>query len=150
MMYLDSNEFIDFIEGGPEWAEPLRLLFDELSRVSGLAISIELVLAEVLAPTKRRGPQPAHIKRFYLDAIVWNLAISLMPVSRVVLFETVELRKFTGHKLPDAIHIVTAIQAKCRHFVSRDADARKLPIGLERVVPDRAGVDRLIEAIRAR
>ncbi len=149
MIYLDSNVFIYFVEGRPEWAEPLKALFDSLLLHPGAAITSELTLAEVLAPAKLGGARPPHIKRLYLDTIVWNRAISSRPVSRNIFYETAELRKITGRKLPDAIHIVTAINAKCRYFVSRDRDARKLRQGMDLAVPDQNGVNQMIEFLRA-
>ena len=149
MIYLDANVFIDFIEGEPAWADPLKRFFDVSSTRGGLAITSELTLAEVLAPTKARGAHSALIKRLYMDAIVWNPAISLKPVSRSVLYDTVELRRITAHKLPDAIHVVTAIQTKCRFVVSRDAGMSRLPQGMTPVVPNEAGLSELIDALDA-
>jgi predicted nucleic acid-binding protein len=149
MIYLDANVFIDFIEGGPDWANPLKAFFDVLSNYKRRAVTSELTLAEVLAPTKLRGALSPHLKRLYLDVIVWNPSISLAPVSREILYDTVELRRFTGHKLPDAIHVATAINARCHFFMSRDTDARKLPQGMELVIPNEDGLRQLIGALDA-
>jgi predicted nucleic acid-binding protein len=148
--YLDANVFIDFVEGTPELAEAARDLFLALEGQIGVFATSELTLAEVLAPPKSGAAAP-DLKRLYMSLLVWNPAIKLIPVSRAVLYETADLRKYTRHKLPDAIHVVTAIQAGCRFLISRDSDMSKLPIGgLKRVEANSATAATLLEAFRER
>jgi hypothetical protein len=46
-------------------------------------------------------------------------------------------------KLPDAIHVVTAIRAGCTHVLSKDK--LRLPNGIRLVRPDDQGVSILIQ-----
>jgi hypothetical protein len=95
-------------------------------------------------------------RRQYLDLIVWSGIINLQPVTRSILLEIVKYRRFFATrrlgkprrmpKLPDAIHVVTAMQAKCTHFLSADA-ALKLPTPLQHVKPDRAGIMTVIRQL---
>lgn len=148
--YLDANVFIDFVEGTAELAEPARDLFMALEGQNGIFATSELTLAEVLAPPKNGAAIP-NLKRLYMNLIVWNPAIRLIPVSRDVLYETADLRKYTRHKLPDAIHVVTAIRAGCRFLISRDSDMNKLPVGgLKKVEANAATAVGLLEAFRER
>jgi predicted nucleic acid-binding protein len=48
-------------------------------------------------------------------------------------------------KLPDAIHLVSAIRSKCRYLVSSDSDFDDLPDGMERVKPDAGGIEGLLK-----
>jgi predicted nucleic acid-binding protein len=122
--YLDANVFIFVLEGTAAVAERVRPLLDKLRAYPGVGITSELTLAEVLAGSDR--PRDAATKRAYLDLIVWSGFIDLIPVNRSVLYESVDLRlahrQAHGKKLdlPDAIHLSTAIQRRCRYFISGD------------------------------
>jgi len=112
-----------------------------------MAITSELTLAEVLAPPDRKDALPLHVKRrLYLDLLVWSRFIDLKPVSRDVLYETADLRNVAKMKLPDAIHLVTAIQNKCRYFVSKDRRL-KIPRGMKLVPPDKNGIAQVLKEI---
>src|SRR3954471_24626301 len=105
-VYLDANVFIDLIEGDDTISTPIEPLVQTLRQQPGSAITSELTLAEVLAPSKGRK-RPPHVKRLYLNLLVWGRFIDLHPVSRGVLYETANLRatKATSKmKLLDAIY----------------------------------------------
>ena len=113
----------------------------------GALITSELTLAEVLAPSgdERRS---ADLRRAYLDLIIWSGTINLRPVSRDVLLETARLREYVRRKLPDAIHLVTAIHTDCRYFISRDEDFDRMPDGMSRVGSTDEELSRVAEALR--
>jgi predicted nucleic acid-binding protein len=90
-IYLDANVFIDFIEGDETISNAIEPLVRKLRQQPGQAVTSELTLAEVLAPSKGRK-RPPHIKRLYLNLLVWGRFIDLHPISRGVLYETAKLR----------------------------------------------------------
>jgi predicted nucleic acid-binding protein len=137
-LYLDANVFIYAIEGSEEVSNPLRELFGLLRARTGAGVTSELTLAEVLP--RANGVQ----RRNYLDLIVWSRIFDLRPVSRDILIETAEYRKVAGMpKLPDAIHVVTAIRADCRTILSADSRL-KLPEGYTALLPNRETLLHLI------
>lgn len=129
--YLDANVFIDFVEGAPEFAEPVKDLFISTRGREGIFATSALTLAEVLAPAGHAlGPRLSpEQRRIYLSLIVDNPAVLLIPVSRSLLIETAEMRASARYKLPDAIHVVTALNQNCRFMISRDAHMSQLPDG---------------------
>ena len=128
-------------EGSPAVAEPVQTLLMELRARPGCGVTSELVLAELLAPVERQGALPVDVRRtLYLDLLVNGRIFSLRPVTRDILIDTARLRQGIRLKLPDAIHVVTAVQAGCRFFLSNDRDARQTPSGLTPVKPNAAGV----------
>jgi predicted nucleic acid-binding protein len=133
--YLDPNVFIDALEGADSIALPIKALFEAARSKPGALVTSELTLAEVLAPS-RRGGRPPDLRRRYLDLIVWGGVVDLRPVSRDVIYETVELRPYAPLKLPDAIHLATAILAGCRYLVTRDEGFRNMPAGMQRMAPE--------------
>ncbi|MEX2299222.1 MAG: type II toxin-antitoxin system VapC family toxin [Dongiaceae bacterium] len=141
--YLDANVFIDAIEGGEEVASPARRLLDAGRSTTGLLVTSELTLAEVLGPGRHRS-MSEDVKLTYLDLIISSGIVELNPVSRAILMETARLRRLTRLKLIDAIHFATAVRANCRFLVSRDRDFSASPDGIETVT---AQADALRDAI---
>ena len=137
--------FIYAVEGDEATGPSARDLLDFLRRNTGAAVNSELSLAEVLAPTKRRGKIPSRLRRAYLDLIVWGGWTDLEPVSRPILYETADLRPVAELKLPDAIHVVTAMRAGCGYFVTSDARIR-VPPDTVIIEPNDAGVVRVQDA----
>jgi predicted nucleic acid-binding protein len=128
-LYLDANVFIYAIEGSADIANPLLQLFDLFRAGRGIGVTSELTLAEVL-------PKASEVqRRSYLNMIVWSRIFDLRPVSRDVLIETADYRERAGMpKLPDAIHVVTAIRAGCRTVLSANLRL-KLPDGYSVLSP---------------
>jgi predicted nucleic acid-binding protein len=145
-VYLETNFFIKAVEGLSEVAAPPKKLIEVLLTRPGLGVTSEITFAETLAPPTRADALPLHIKRrVYLDLLLWSQFITLVPVSRDVLIETADLRSVARMKLPDAIHLVSAIRSKCRYLVSSDSDFDDLPDGMERVKPDAGGIEGLLK-----
>jgi predicted nucleic acid-binding protein len=140
-LYLDANVFIYAIEGNADIADPLRQLFDLFRAKRGIGITSELTLAEVL-------PKASDVqRRSYLNMIVWSQIFDLRPVSRDILIETAEYREYAGMpKLPDAIHVVTAIRAGCRRVLSADLRL-KLPEGYSVLSPAAENLTSLIREL---
>jgi predicted nucleic acid-binding protein len=148
-LYFDTNIFIYAVEGSDHIAGRLRALFEKLSRSVNLAVTSELTLAEVL-------PKADPIRRrHYLELILHSGLFDLRSVTRGILMETADYRRIAGlsksdmpsvsmPKLPDAIHVVTAIRAGCTRMLSFDR-ALKLPEGMRRVTLD--GLPHLIEEL---
>jgi len=138
-LYLDANVFIYAIEGNAEISDLLRALFDRLRANRAVGVTSDLTLAEVLA--KASDAQ----RRNYLNLIVQSRIFDLRPVSRDILIETAEYREKAGMpKLPDAIHVVTAIRAGCPRIVSADTRL-KVPAGYSVLSPSVDNVSRLIQ-----
>jgi predicted nucleic acid-binding protein len=147
----DANVFIYAVEGSDDIAGRLRTLFELLSNNLNLAVTSELTLAEVLPkadPIRRRN---------YLELNLYSGLFDLYPVTRDVLMETADYRRIAGvsrpdaskphasmPRLPDAIHVVTAVRAGCGRMLSFDR-ALKLPEGMRRLTRD--GLPQLIEEL---
>ena len=148
-VYLDANVFIAAIEGDQS---DVRTLLWQLFAAgeSGRAVLVtsELTLAEVLP--KAATP----IRRTYMDLIVRSGSFDLRSISRQILVETAAYRRDSIRKdpdgresmvkLPDAIHIVTAIHSQCRKVLSDDTQLR-LPQGHDRVACDASAISKLLE-----
>lgn len=148
VLYLDTNVFIYLIEGSPEISGPIETLFRQLALNPGFAVTRKLTLAELLAPTHVAGAMPRDTKRkLCTKLLLSNPAITSVPVSQDVLIATADLRAVLRQKLPDAIHVVTALQTKCRLFMSGDRDAKRLPAGLIQIRPNLDGRTTVLERL---
>jgi len=150
VVYLDTMSFIFAVEGEPSVAEPMKNLFEALRGRPGAGVTGELTLAEVLAGSE--VPHSPPIKRAYLDLIVWSKFLDLVPISRDILYESADLRfahrEMHGRKLklPDAIHLVTAIRRKCPYFASADRGINT-PIDIKKVSPDAGGIAEILRVL---
>jgi hypothetical protein len=128
----------------------MKPFFELLRQKPGAAMTSELTLAEVLAkarPDARRG---------YLNLIVWSKLFELQPITRDILIDTADYRQVSQKtrpdgtkvtvKLPDAIHVVTAVRARCRMFLSADTGL-KLPVEMMILEPNDVGFSTLMQAL---
>jgi predicted nucleic acid-binding protein len=147
-VYIDANVFISAVEGIAEASAGPKRLLSVLRTRPGIAATSEITFAEVLAPPQRADALPLHVKRrAYLDLLLWSGFIKLIPISRDILIETADLRVVARLKLPDAIHIVSAIRTGCRYAVSNDEDFQKLPKNMTFIKPDENSIDALLKDI---
>jgi len=151
-IYLDTNVFIAAIEGNRSDVRSLLWqLFAAGESRRGVLVTSELTLAEVLP----KAAAPVH--RTYMDLIVRSGSFDLQSVSRQILVETADYRRISikqspdGResmvRLPDAIHIVTAIRSHCRKVLSDDNQLR-LPQGYERVACNSSEISKLLEELQ--
>lgn len=140
-IYLDANVFIYFVEGDSTVATAVRDLFACLVQKETLAVTSELMLAEVLAPPRR--PMALSLprkQRLNTDLIIEGGIVRLEPVNRDILIETASLRLSSRCKLADAIHLVTATRTQCEFFMSGDSDTRRPLNGMTWLPPTTDGV----------
>jgi predicted nucleic acid-binding protein len=140
--YLDANVFIDLMEGEESVSRPLQHLFLQLRDKKTSAVTSELTLAEVLVKARKNGGALLH--RRYVELLVFSGRVDLRPVSRSLMYSVAEYRGLTGAKIPDSVHVVTAIERGCKIFVTRDNRIR-FPAGLVRLQSDEPQLNEWIE-----
>jgi predicted nucleic acid-binding protein len=129
-VYFDANVFIYAVEQSPEHAAFLDELFTLLEAGEIVAVTSELTLAEVLAkPLEAQRPDLAQLYEAMIAPSDW---LTVVPVERIVLVEAARLRVPLGLKLPDAIHVASAVAARCDVLLSNDRRLR-VPAGLPRL-----------------
>jgi hypothetical protein len=150
-VYLDTN--VRALESSPEEAQDLQNAFALMQQNRNIVVTSELTLAELLAPSRHKNGWPPcpdpNKRRFYLSLIVWSGFIDLRPLTRTILTNTADLRMRARVKLPDAIRIVTATEARCAFFMSGDHGAKCLPPGMTHFLPDPPAVRALMDALCA-
>ena len=142
-VYLDTNIFIAAYEKDDALGSDLSKLFQAFRARPKVAVTSELTLAELTI-------RPGSPRRFYHGLLVANTFVDFLPVTRSILLDLGSFRDASGKaiKLADAIHGVTAVQARCNHVLSADKGFT-LPFPITRIDPSHDGLSSLVDALRA-
>lgn len=123
-VYLDSNVIIAALGGDSDHRLALQLMemIDSVaSQPTQPYVTSELTLAEVLVrPMRAQGDLSG-----FGNALTTSPWLEVAPVSRNILWGAASLRsQHSGLKLPDAIHIATALAKRCSHVLTADTGLR--------------------------
>jgi predicted nucleic acid-binding protein len=127
--YLDTNVIISAVEATNAFGPAQTRFIERIDAGEIETITSELTLAECLV--KPLAERSIEAVKAYLTFLDGRTDLPTIPVSRDILIEAARLRGVLAIKLPDAIHVATAIWALCDSFVTNDRRI-KLP---ERLVP---------------
>ena len=126
-IYFDTNVFIYAIEGHESHYQWLNELFQYIASNQMKVITSELTLAECLVKPIKDNNQAA------VDGFKRHLqssdSMQMCQVTREILMRSAQVRCELSLKLPDAIHMATAIEHTCQVFVSHDKKL-KAPDGM--------------------
>ena len=117
-VYLDANIFIYAIEHSNIYKQLLDELFKQIDYGNIQAITSEITLAEVLVkPFADRNTELVDIyKQLLVDANI----IVLLKINQKILIDSAKCRTTFGVKLPDAIHLTTAIVSDADFLLTND------------------------------
>ncbi len=118
-IYLDTDIFIHAIEETSPRSDLLLQLFSAVRPGKQFLTTSELSLAELLVkPYEEQEEDLIEQYERILLTISW---LEVLPVIQPMLYHAAVLRSRNKRlKLPDAIHISTAIGAGCSHFLTAD------------------------------
>jgi predicted nucleic acid-binding protein len=122
--YVDANVIIRLIEGSDELSNALsRLFVSQTESARPRFATSQLTMAKVLVVPYRDGND--RLIDLYDNWMRGSPYIEVGPIDRSVLWYAAVLRSQHRHlKLPDAIHISTAIGMNCSHILSADERLR--------------------------
>ncbi|MDX8526060.1 PIN domain-containing protein [Mesorhizobium sp. MSK_1335] len=132
-LYVDTNIFIYAFENNDALARKLLHLvsLNERRKQPFIATS-EIVLAELMVDPLKKGNE--SLVELYDNISIGNAFVSIGTVTREVLWHAAQLRsKFVSLRLPDAIHLSTAMHFGCAQFLTADTRLK----GTYSVAPDR-------------
>jgi predicted nucleic acid-binding protein len=119
--YLDSNIFIHAFECETDLGHAARRAFKLADAGVAVGVTSQLTLAEVLPRPYEEG-NLALEQAYETSLSKHNLEV--YPVSSEILRLSARLRAQTKARLPDAIHVATAMQAACDALLSEDVSLR--------------------------
>jgi predicted nucleic acid-binding protein len=121
-IYLDSNICIYHLEGDRPLQAVSQRLFAIANEHATPLVASELALAgRLYGAYKSSGSELAERYRAFFR----ESAIDLFPIDMPTLEAAAIIGPEAGVKLPDAIHIATALGAGCEVFVTNDARIRE-------------------------
>ena len=123
-LYIDTNIVIYAIEGLANYAAQVQPLLTAMNAAEVLVVTSELTLAETLV-----GPIKTNnllIQQTYRSFLTTTAVLEVVPISRRILEEAAQLRATSKLKLPDAIHLATALQSQCDSFLTNDVVYKSL------------------------
>ena len=122
-IYLDTNIYIQAFEGGN--SRLIELFCAEPDIEGAFLFTSELTLAELLVLPYRQSNDALISK--YNNWTTNSDVLGVGPLDREVLQYAALLRsQYTWLKLPDAIHVSSAIGFECSHFLSSDKQFNKI------------------------
>jgi predicted nucleic acid-binding protein len=122
-VYLDTNVFIAAYETQGARSDHAWWLLDAIEDGDLMGVTSELTLAEILVRPMEADDN--ELVQSYQDVVSPAECLEVPAITRPILLEAAKLRSMRRSlRLPDAIHIASARQNGCSHFVSDD---RRLP-----------------------
>ena len=133
-LYLDTNIFIELGEGGGEQQSLLlEIIGKQMAEDATFLCTSEFTLAELLV-VPYRDRDDALIQLYDNWILQGNTWLDVGPVTREVLWSAALVRRrYSSIKMPDAIHVSTAIGFQCSHLLTAD---KQLPKSIQ-IVNDR-------------
>lgn len=117
-VYLDSNCIIYLLEKNPDWWSKVAARI-AVFRMSGDELAVgDLSRAECLVIPFRNGDVglQSRYRAFFRDP-----DICVLPLTELVYERAARLRATYPFKLPDALHLATAIEHGCGLFLTADS-----------------------------
>lgn len=122
VVYLDANVFVYAVEGFAENQSFVDELFRSIDGGDVAAVTSELTLAEVLIKPLATGRH--DIAAVYEQLLRRSESLNVVPIDRAILVDAARHRASLGIKLPDAIHVATAVAVGCDVLLSNDRTLR--------------------------
>ncbi len=126
---LDASALIAVIKDEPV-ASRVNGLLAMLDRVEAELVESVMIFGEVFKPSDAKEPGQRQQQDAKLAAIRSRLEsreVVLLDVTAPVVRKATEYRLSHGLKLPDAIHLATAVLNRCDWLVTLDRDFPQLP-----------------------
>ncbi|GLI92772.1 type II toxin-antitoxin system VapC family toxin [Methylocystis echinoides] len=127
-VYFDTNVFIYLLEGFPSFDSELQDIRDCILHAEAAISTSELTICEALVKPFRANDSRLLVT--YRQFIEESGAFAVLPTHRDIYVRAGLYRAQFGLKTPDAIHVATAVDAKCGVFLSNDKNL-KVPHGLQ-------------------
>jgi len=116
--YFDTNIFIYLFEDHPKYQNQISELIEHLDSIGCQIISSEMSLAECLV--KPYADDDTGSIELYTENLQTSDFLKMSPVSRDVLIQASSLRASLKNKMPDSIHVATAVIEQCDVFIGND------------------------------
>ena len=123
-VHLDANIFILFVEAAYASGSALHQIFDGIGKHRWAVVTSELSLAEVLVrPIQLRNEKMIAI---YEAVLQFCPGLERCAIDLATLRSCARIRADHGLKLPDAIHVASALATNCQFLITEDKRVRSV------------------------
>jgi predicted nucleic acid-binding protein len=122
---LDTPPFIYFLEEHPVYLSVVRPVFAAMTEGTLTGVTSALTLLETLVLPYRIGNAP--LAEQYQAFLTRSHGLRVDPITIAVLRSAAQLRAVHNIKAPDAIHLATALTARCPVYLTNDRDLPTIP-----------------------
>jgi predicted nucleic acid-binding protein len=122
---LDTAPFIYLIEEHPQYLPIVRPVFAAIAAGKLPAVTSGLTLLETLVQPYRVGN--TVLAERYETLLTRSRGLHLVEITRAVCRVAAQLRAAHSVKTPDALHLATALLAKCPVFLTNDRELPPVP-----------------------
>jgi predicted nucleic acid-binding protein len=122
---LDTPPFIYFIEEHPKYLPVVRPVFAAMTKGTLTGVTSALTLMETLVQPYRAGNAP--LAGQYEAFLTRSQGLRLDEVTSPILRAAAQLRAVHGIKTPDALHLATALIARCPVYLTNDRNLPPIP-----------------------
>ena len=129
LVALDSNIFIYNLEENPQFVKFTDLVFKRLVANKLKAVTSIISLTEILSYQKT-----SNVAKQLIEDFLGTPNLEVFDVNQQIAVEAANIRRSYGIRLPDAIQLATAVNAKADAFITNDKklkafkDIKILPI----------------------
>jgi predicted nucleic acid-binding protein len=123
-IYVDSNIWIYFIEGNPDFAQAVRTLFQAADAAGARLATNEIAVAECLYKPSTEGNAP--LLDIY-ERLFGSGEIDILLLDGTLAKQAALHGGQLGLKLIDAIHYLSALNHGCNWFITSDARFKSGP-----------------------
>ena len=119
---LDTNIFIYYFQGHPQFGASVKKIFESLVAANVKAITSSITLIELLS-LKIPETEVDALKALYLE----TPNLTPIDVNQTIGIEAARIRREYGYRLPDAIQLATCLYAKADKFITNDLRLKNFP-----------------------
>ncbi|MFT7661448.1 MAG: putative nucleic acid-binding protein [Gammaproteobacteria bacterium] len=116
--YLDTNIFIYLFEDHPKYQKQISKLIEHLDSIDCQLITSDITLAECLV--KPYSDKDTDSVELYKENLQSSDFLQMISVTREILIKASYLRASLRNKMPDSIHVATALLEECDIFIGND------------------------------
>ncbi len=120
----DTSALIYFIERHPTYFDRMLFIMRYVDEGLIAGLSSTIALTEVLVQPLRAGDQGLIAR--YEAVLTKSASFRLEPLTAATARRAAELRAQYNLKTPDALHVATALEARCDAFLTNDRGIQRV------------------------
>lgn len=123
-LYIETAPFIYYIEEHPAYITQMDAIMEVVESKPIEVFSSVITLTEVLYQPVKMGNR--KLEQEYRDILVNSGSYRLIPVNLQIAESAADLRVRHGLRTPDALHVASAIHARCDAFLTNDMGIKRV------------------------